>query len=572
MAARRRGDDVIDLSMGNPDGPTPKHIVDKLVEASQRMDTHGYSVSKGIPRLRKAICDWYQRRYGVELDPDAEAIVTIGSKEGLAHLMLACLERGDTVLVPNPSYPIHIYGAIIAGADIRSVRMTPGVDFFAELERAIRELTPKPKMLILGFPSNPTAQCVELSFFEKIIALARQHDILVVHDLAYADIVFDDYKAPSIMQVPGAREVAVEFFTMSKSYNMAGWRIGFMVGNRELVHALARIKSYHDYGSFTPIQVASIVALDGPQECVEQVRSTYEKRRNVMVKALHDIGWMVEVPKASMYIWAKIPDLYAKEGSIAFAKRLIEQAKIAVAPGVGFGDYGDDHVRIALIENEHRLRQAVRGIRDMFRKDGLLPGRRLIHPKPATLEGYGVRLEPLSRRARERPRRSGEGRQAVGAVVHQRARAREDPRLHRHRAAGPEGRPHAAVGGARREERHDARQHALPRHHRRGRPRGDRLHLVREALPAHACEYRLQASPVRIRFRQAELQSRRPAHRQLQLPLAARDRGAGREEGRRDPPPLAAARRLDPRHGDVQRARARVARCAQPPGNAAAKK
>ena len=312
--------------------------------------------------------------YAVELDPDAEAIVTIGSKEGLAHLMLACLERGDTVLVPNPSYPIHIYGAIIAGADIRSVRMTPGVDFFAELERAIRELTPKPRMLVLGFPSNPTARCVELEFFERVIAIARQHDILVVHDLAYADIVFDDYKAPSIMQVPGAREVAVEFFTMSKSYNMAGWRIGFMVGNRELVHALARIKSYHDYGSFTPIQVASIVALDGPQECVEQVRSTYEKRRNVMVKALHDIGWMVEVPRASMYIWAKIPDLYAKEGSIAFAKRLIEQAKIAVAPGVGFGDYGDDHVRIALIENEHRLRQAVRGIRDMFRKDGLLRG------------------------------------------------------------------------------------------------------------------------------------------------------------------------------------------------------
>jgi alanine-synthesizing transaminase len=374
MAARRRGDDVIDLSMGNPDGPTPKHIVDKLVEASQRIDTHGYSVSKGIPRLRKAICEWYRRRYGVELDADAEAIVTIGSKEGLAHLMLACLERGDTVLVPNPSYPIHIYGAIIAGADIRSVRMTPGVDFFAELERAIRELTPKPKMLILGFPSNPTAQCVDLAFFQKIISLAKENDIMVVHDLAYADIVFDDYKAPSIMQVPGARDVAVEFFTMSKSYNMAGWRIGFMVGNRELVHALGRIKSYHDYGSFTPIQVASIVALEGPQTCVEEVRATYEKRRNVMVKALHDMGWMVELPRASMYIWAKIPELYAKEGSIAFAKRLIEQAKIAVAPGVGFGDYGDDHVRIALIENEHRLRQAVRGIRDMFRKDGLLRG------------------------------------------------------------------------------------------------------------------------------------------------------------------------------------------------------
>jgi alanine-synthesizing transaminase len=374
MAARRRGEDIIDLSMGNPDGPTPKHIVDKLVEATQRQDTHGYSVSRGIPRLRKAVCEWYLRRYGVELDPDAEAIVTIGSKEGLAHLMLACLERGDTVLVPNPSYPIHIYGAIIAGADIRSVRMTAGVDFFAELERAIRELTPKPKMLVLGFPSNPTAQCVDLPFFEKIVALARQHDILVVHDLAYADIVFDSYKAPSIMQVPGARDIAVEFFTMSKSYNMAGWRIGFMVGNRDLVQALARIKSYHDYGSFTPIQVASIVALEGPQDCVAAIRETYERRRNVMAKGLHDIGWMVEVPKASMYLWAKIPEPYAGLGSIEFTKRLLEGAKIAVSPGVGFGDYGDDHVRIALIENEHRLRQAVRGIRDMFRKDGLLRG------------------------------------------------------------------------------------------------------------------------------------------------------------------------------------------------------
>ena len=378
MKARRAGEDVIDLSMGNPDGPTPKHIVDKLVEASQRIDTHGYSVSRGIPRLRKAIADWYRRRYAVDLDPDAEAIVTIGSKEGLAHLMLACLERGDTVLVPNPSYPIHIYGAIIAGADIRSVRMTPGVDFFAELERAIRELMPKPKMLVIGFPSNPTAQCVDLSFFEKIIALARQHDILVVHDLAYVDIVFDggwvNNCAPSIMQVPGAREVAVEFFTMSKSYNMAGWRIGFMVGNRDLVSALARIKSYHDYGSFTPIQVASIVALEGPQDCVEEIRTVYEKRRNVMVKGLHDIGWRVDVPRASMYLWAKIPEPYAGLGSIEFTKRLLEGAHIAVAPGIGFGDYGDDHVRIALIENEHRLRQAVRGIRDMFRKDGLLRG------------------------------------------------------------------------------------------------------------------------------------------------------------------------------------------------------
>jgi alanine-synthesizing transaminase len=374
MAARRRGEDIIDLSMGNPDGPTPQHIVDKLVEASRRPDTHGYSVSKGIPRLRRAIATWYQRRYGVEIDMDKEAIVTIGSKEGLAHLMLATLERGDTVLVPNPSYPIHIYGAIIAGADIRSVRMTPGVDFMAELERAIGELIPKPKMLILGFPSNPTAMCVEYEFFEKIIAIAKQHNILVVHDLAYADITFDGWKAPSIMQVPGARDVAVEFFTMSKSYNMAGWRIGFMVGNAELVNALGRIKSYHDYGSFTPIQVASLVALEGPQECVEEVRQLYQKRRDVMVRGLHDIGWMVENPKASMYVWARIPDYYAKMGSLEFTKRLLNEAKIAVSPGIGFGDYGDTHVRIALIENEHRLRQALRGIREMFRKDGLLKG------------------------------------------------------------------------------------------------------------------------------------------------------------------------------------------------------
>ena len=373
MAARRRGEDIIDMSMGNPDGPTPQHIVDKLVEASTRPDTHGYSVSKGIPRLRRAISDWYQRRYQVELDPDSEAIVTIGSKEGLAHLMLATLDRGDTVLVPNPSYPIHIYGAVIAGADIRSVRMTPGIDFFDELERAIRESFPKPKMMILGFPSNPTAQCVDLDFFERVVALARQHDILVVHDLAYADITFDGYKAPSIMQVPGARDVAVEFFTMSKSYNMAGWRIGFMVGNKDLVHALARIKSYHDYGTFTPIQVASIAALDGPQDCVEEIRLTYQSRRDVLAKGLLEAGWDVEIPKASMYIWAEIPEPYRAAGSLEFAKRMLADAKVAVSPGIGFGDYGDGHVRFALIENEQRIRQAVRGIKEMFRKDGLMP-------------------------------------------------------------------------------------------------------------------------------------------------------------------------------------------------------
>jgi alanine-synthesizing transaminase len=372
MAARRRGEDIIDLSMGNPDGPTPPHIVAKLVEAAQRPDTHGYSVSKGIPRLRKAICNWYQTRYGVELDPDSEAIVTIGSKEGIAHLALATLDRGDIVLVPNPSYPIHIYGPVIAGADIRHVRMTPGVDFFDELDRAMKESYPKPKMLILNFPSNPTSQCVDLPFFEKIIDIARRHDIYVVHDLAYADITFDGYRAPSIMEVPGARDVAVEFFTMSKSYNMAGWRVGFMVGNRDLVSALARMKSYHDYGTFTPIQIASILALEGPQDCVREIAMTYQKRRDVMVQGLHAAGWMVESPKAAMYIWAKIPEPYAKMGSLEFSKKLLEDARLAASPGIGFGEYGDDHVRLALIENESRIRQATRGVKEMFRKDGLL--------------------------------------------------------------------------------------------------------------------------------------------------------------------------------------------------------
>ena len=371
MAARRRGEDIIDMSMGNPDGATPQHIVDKLVEASRRPSTHGYSVSKGIPRLRKAICDWYQRRFAVEFDPDSEAIVTIGSKEGLAHLMLATLDRGDTVLVPNPSYPIHIYGAVIAGAEIRHIPMAEGVDFFEEAERAIRNSFPKPKMMILGFPSNPTAMCVELEFFEKIIALAKANDILVVHDLAYADITFDGWKAPSIMQVPGARDVAVEFFTMSKSYNMAGWRIGFMVGNKALVAALARIKGYHDYGTFTPIQVAAIAALDGPQDCVESIRAEYQSRRDVLVKGLHEAGWMVEKPKASMYIWAKIPEHYRKLGSLEFAKKILADARVSVSPGIGFGDYGDDHVRFALIENPDRIRQAVRGIKQMFRQDGV---------------------------------------------------------------------------------------------------------------------------------------------------------------------------------------------------------
>lgn len=372
MAARHRGEDIIDLSMGNPDGDTPKHIVDKMIEVAQRPGTHGYSASRGIPRLRKAISDWYKRRWDVDIDPDKEAIVTIGSKEGIAHLMLATCDRGDTVLVPNPSYPIHIYGSIIAGADVRSVRMGPGIDFFSEFERAVTETTPKPKLMILGFPSNPTAQCVDLDFFEKLVALAKKHGVYIVHDLAYADIVYDGFKAPSIMQVPGAKDVAVEFFTMSKSYNMAGWRIGFMVGNRDLVGALTRIKSYHDYGTFTPIQVGAIEALNGPQECVEEVRKEYEHRRDVMVKGLHDLGWMVEKPKASMYIWAKLPEFYKSMGSVEFSKRLLEKAKVAVSPGIGFGEYGEGFVRIALIENADRIRQALRGIRQMFKEDGLI--------------------------------------------------------------------------------------------------------------------------------------------------------------------------------------------------------
>ena len=393
MAARHRGEDIIDLSMGNPDGDTPKHIVDKMVEVAQRPGTHGYSASRGIPRLRKAISDWYKRRWDVDIDPDKEAIVTIGSKEGIAHLMLATCDRGDTVLVPNPSYPIHIYGSIIAGADVRSVRMGPGIDFFSEFERAVTETTPKPKLMILGFPSNPTAQCVDLDFFEKLVALAKKHGVYIVHDLAYADIVYDGFKAPSIMQVPGAKDVAVEFFTMSKSYNMAGWRIGFMVGNRELVGALTRIKSYHDYGTFTPIQVGAIEALNGPQECVEEVGKEYEHRRDVMVKGLHDLGWMVEKPKASMYIWAELPEFYKSMGSVEFSKRLLEKAKVAVSPGICFGEYGEGFVRIALIENADRIRQALRGIRQMFKEDGLFqPKKKKFHrrwkggPAPAAPE------------------------------------------------------------------------------------------------------------------------------------------------------------------------------------------
>ncbi len=369
--ARARGEDIIDFGMGNPDQPTPKHIVDKLVEVAQRSDTHRYSVSRGIPRLRRAICNWYETRFGVELDFESEAIVTIGSKEGLAHLALATVGPGDAVLVPNPSYPIHPYGFVIAGADIRHVPLVPGVDFFAELEKAINDSWPKPKMLVLNFPGNPTTQCVDLEFFEKVVEIARDHQIWVVHDIAYADISFDGYKAPSILQIPDAKEIAVEFYTLSKSYNMPGWRIGFMCGNPVLVGALARMKSYLDYGTFTPIQVAAITALEGPQECVREISNMYQRRRDVLCNGLNSVGWAVEKPKATMFVWAPIPEPYRHLGSLEFSKRLLQEAKVAVSPGIGFGNYGDDHVRFSLIENEHRTRQAIRGIREMFRKDGL---------------------------------------------------------------------------------------------------------------------------------------------------------------------------------------------------------
>ncbi len=369
-AARARGEDIIDFGMGNPDQPTPRHIVDKLVEVAQRPDTHRYSLSRGIPRLRRAIANWYQSRYDVQLDPETETIVTIGSKEGLAHLALATVGPGDAVLVPNPAYPIHPYGFIIAGADIRHVPLVPDMDFFEELEKAIKDSWPRPKMLVLNFPGNPTTQCVDLAFFERVVAIAREHRIWVVHDLAYADIVFDGYQAPSILQVPDAKDLAVEFYSLSKSYNMPGWRVGFMSGNAKLVAALARMKSYLDYGMFTPIQVAAITALEGPQDCVREIAEMYRKRRDVLCDGLESVGWQVEKPKATMFVWAKIPEAYRDMGSLEFSKLLLKEAKVAVSPGIGFGEYGDDHVRFGLIENEHRTRQAIRGIRDMFRRTG----------------------------------------------------------------------------------------------------------------------------------------------------------------------------------------------------------
>ncbi|WP_069472369.1 alanine transaminase [Candidatus Marithrix sp. Canyon 246] len=372
LKARSLGEDIIDFGMGNPDQATPQHIIDKLVETAQRKDTHGYSASKGIPRLRQAISNWYQQRYNVSLNPETEAIVTIGSKEGLAHLALATVEKGDTILVPNPAYPIHPYGFIIAGAEIDHVPLMPGVDFFSELVKKITTAKIPPKILLLNFPGNPTTQCVDLDFFAQVVDIAKKYKIWVIHDLAYADIVFDGYVAPSILQIPGAKNIAVESFSLSKSYNMPGWRVGFMCGNPTLIGALTRLKSYLDYGTFTPIQVASVSALEDDQTCVQEICDMYYERRNVLCDGLNAIGWQVEKPKATMFVWAEIPDQYKSMGSLEFAKKLINDAKIAVSPGIGFGSYGDDHVRFALIENPHRTRQALRNIKEMFKKDKLL--------------------------------------------------------------------------------------------------------------------------------------------------------------------------------------------------------
>jgi len=369
MEARRNGEDIIDFGMGNPDQPTPNLIVEKLRESALNPSTHRYSQSKGIPRLRKAITDWYKRRFDVDLNPENEAVVTMGSKEGLAHLALATLDKGDAVLVPNPSYPVHPYGFVIAGADIRHVPIGENIDFFIELEKAIKNSFPKPKMLIINFPSNPSTECIDLEFFKRIINIAKENKIWVVQDLAYADICFDGYKAPSILQVEGAKEVAVEFFSLSKSYNMPGWRVGFCCGNKDLLAALARIKSYLDYGLFTPIQVAAIKALDEGDQLVEGVRDIYQSRRDALVKGLNDAGWKVDSPKATMFVWAKIPDFLIEMGSLEFSKQLLTHAKVAVSPGIGFGEYGEGYVRFSLIENEHRTRQAIRGIKQFLSKN-----------------------------------------------------------------------------------------------------------------------------------------------------------------------------------------------------------
>jgi len=369
MEARKRGEDIIDLGMGNPDMPAPKHVIDKLCEAARNPKNHRYSASKGITQLRVAITEWYKRRFDVELDSEKEAVVTIGSKEGLSHLILATVQPGDVVMTPTPAYPIHPYSVIIAGGEVTSVPIGEGVDFFFELENAFKKTWPRPKMLIINFPHNPTTQVVDgLGFFEKVVDFAKENNIIVVHDFAYADLVFDGYKAPSFLQVPGATDVGVEFFSLTKSYSMAGWRVGFCCGNKDVVGALIKIKSYLDYGMFQPIQIASIVALRGPQDCVEEFRKTYESRRNELIRGLRRAGWDIEPPKATMFVWAKIPEPFRKMGSLEFSKYLINEAGVAVSPGIGFGEGGDEYVRFALVENEQRIRQACKGIKKALSK------------------------------------------------------------------------------------------------------------------------------------------------------------------------------------------------------------
>ena len=367
LEARRHGEDIIDFGMGNPDLPTPAHIVDKLIEAAKNPRNHRYSASRGITKLRMAVADWYKRNFQVEVDPDTETIVTIGSKEGISHFALAALEPGDAVLCPNPTYPIHAYSVIIAGGKVHSIPLRSDSDFFEDMMTVYKQVWPRPKMIIVNFPHNPTTRTIDLGFFKRLVDFARENHLMVVHDLAYADVVFDGYRAPSLLQVPGAKEVGVEFYSLSKSYNMPGWRVGFCVGNRDMIGALTQIKSYLDYGIFQPVQVASIIALNGPQDCVHEIVETYRKRRNVLVDGLNRIGWKCERPLATMFIWARIPEPYDKMGSLEFSKKLLSEAKVAVSPGIGFGEYGDDHVRFALVENEHRIRQAVQGIKKVLR-------------------------------------------------------------------------------------------------------------------------------------------------------------------------------------------------------------
>ncbi|MDH5587861.1 MAG: aminotransferase class I/II-fold pyridoxal phosphate-dependent enzyme [Nitrospirota bacterium] len=370
LQARKRGEDIIDMGMGNPDQPTPPHIVDKLIEAAKIGRNHRYSASRGITKLRHAICDWYQRNYEVSLDPETEAIVTLGVKEGLAHLATAIVGPGDVVLAPTPTYPIHMYSVIIAGGEVRGVELGPDTDFFENLTRAFKQTQPAPVALILSFPHNPTTQVVDLGFFKKVVEFALEHEVWVIHDLAYADLVFDGYRAPSLLQIPEAKKIGVEFYSLSKSYNMPGWRVGFCVGNPELIGALTRVKSYLDYGMFQPVQIASILALNGPQDCVKEIVARYEERRNALVRGLNRIGWPIDYPRATMFAWAKIPPKYVGMGSLEFSKLLLRDAKVAVSPGIGFGEGGNDYVRFALVENEHRIFQAVRGIRQALKLEG----------------------------------------------------------------------------------------------------------------------------------------------------------------------------------------------------------